>query len=262
MCFELDSQPPIAPIAGAAVDAEDLALRSTDGTEFAAYAARASEPKGPAVVVMPDVRGLFRFYEELALRLAEQGYDSIAIDYFGRTAGVGKRDDEFPFQEHVAQTKLGYLTQDVAAAVRELRARPSLEDRPVFTVGFCFGGSNSWLQAAGGHGLAGAIGFYGNPTRPGRDGSPPVIDRVAEFECPVLGLMGGDDPGIPAEEVQRYRDALTEAGVEHDVRMYDGAPHSFFDRRYEEHADASADAWERVLAFIQSHSGALAGAGV
>ncbi len=129
----------------------------------------------------------------------------------------------------------------------------------MFTVGFCFGGSNSWLQAAGGHGLAGAIGFYGNPTRDGRDGSPPVIDRAREFECPILGLMGGDDPGIPVEEVQRYRKALTEAGIEHDIQIYDGAPHSFFDRRYEEHAEASADAWERVLTFIQSHSGAPAG---
>ena len=56
--------------------------------------------------------------------------------------------------------------------------------------------------------------------------------------------------------------ALTEAGVEHDVQIYDGAPHSFFDRRFEEHADASANAWERVLAFIQSHSKQLTGAGV
>ncbi len=95
MCFEIDSQPPITPIAGAAVDAQDLILRSTDGTEFAAYTVRAANPKGPAVVVMPDVRGLFRFYEELAIRFAEQGYDTIAIDYFGRTAGVDKRNDEF-----------------------------------------------------------------------------------------------------------------------------------------------------------------------
>lgn len=255
MCFELDSHPPVPPIAGAAVDAEDLILRSTDGTPFAAYAARSSEARGPAVVVMPDVRGLFRFYEELALRLAEHGYDAIAIDYFGRTAGVGKRDDEFPFAEHVAQTRLGHLTQDVAAAVRELRTGPGHERRPVFTVGFCFGGSNSWLQAAGGHGLAGAIGFYGNPTRAGRDGSPPAIDRVAEFECPILGLMGGDDPGIPGDEVRRYRDALAAAGIDHDIRTYDGAPHSFFDRRYEEHAEASADAWERLLAFIDAHTG-------
>lgn len=254
MCFELDARPPVPPIAGAAVDAEDLVLRSTDGTPFAAYAARSREPRGPAVVVMPDVRGLFRFYEELALRFAEHGYDAIAIDYFGRTAGVGKRGEEFPFAEHIAQTRLGHLTQDVAAAVRELRAGAGGERRPVFTVGFCFGGSNSWLQAAGGHGLAGAIGFYGHPGRAGRDGSPPAIDRVGEFECPILALMGGDDPGIPAEEIGRYEEALGAARVGHEIQIYEGAPHSFFDRSYEEHAEASADAWRRVLAFIDAHA--------
>lgn len=254
MCFELDSRPPVPPIAGASVDAEDLVLRSTDGTPFAAYAARSREARGPAVVVMPDVRGLFRFYEELALRFAEHGYDAIAIDYFGRTAGVGKREEEFTFAEHIAQTKLGYLTQDVAAAVRELRVGAGSERRPVFTVGFCFGGSNSWLQAAGGHGLNGAIGFYGHPTRAGRDGSPPAIDRVTEFECPILALMGGDDPAIPPEEVKRYEESLTAAGIENEVQIYQGAPHSFFDRRHEEHGEASADAWERVLAFIEAHA--------
>ena len=192
---------------------------------------------------MPDVRGLFRFYEELALRFAEHGYDAIAIDYFGRTAGVGKREEEFTFAEHIAQTKLGYLTQDVAAAVRELRVGAGSERRPVFTVGFCFGGSNSWLQAAGGHGLNGAIGFYGHPTRAGRDGSPPAVDRVTEFECPILALMGGDDPAIPPEEVKRYEESLTAAGIENEVQIYQGAPHSFFDRRHEEHGEASADAW-------------------
>ena len=254
MCFEIDSRPPVAPIAGASADAEDLVLRSTDGTPFAAYSARSRDPLGPAVVVMPDVRGLFRFYEELALRLAEHGYDAIAIDYFGRTAGVGKRGEEFSFAEHIARTRVGSLTQDVAAAVRELRAGAGAERRPVFTIGFCFGGSNSWLQAAAGHGLAGAIGFYGHPTRAGRDGSPAAIDRVGEFECPILALMGGDDPGIPPEEVARYEEALTAAGIASEVRVYDGAPHSFFDRRYEEHAEASADAWARVLAFIETHA--------
>ncbi len=61
--------------------------------------------------------------------------------------------------------------------------------------------------------------------------------------------------------MQKYRSALAEAGVEHEIEIYEGAPHSFFDRRYEEHAEASADAWRRVLDFIQAHSKQLAGAG-
>ena len=72
--------------------------------------------------------------------------------------------------------------------------------------------------------------------------------------APILGLMGGADAGIPVDEVRAFEQALAEAGVEHEIEVYDGAPHSFFDRKQEEFADASADAWNRVLAFIARYS--------
>ena len=74
MCFDYESLPPIPVIAGAAVSHTDLELRSADGTVFAAFAALPDEPSAVGVVVLPDVRGLYRFYEELALRFAERGY--------------------------------------------------------------------------------------------------------------------------------------------------------------------------------------------
>ena len=90
MCFELDSLPPIPPLSGGApVRSEDVTLEAADGTRFAAFVALPDEPGPVGVVVLPDVRGLYRFYEELALRFAERAYPSVAIDYFGRTAGVG-----------------------------------------------------------------------------------------------------------------------------------------------------------------------------
>jgi carboxymethylenebutenolidase len=69
--------------------------------------------------------------------------------------------------------------------------------------------------------------------------------------CPILALMGGDDPGIPADVIEEYRRALEAAGVDNEVVTYDGAPHSFFDRQQEAFADESADAWRRTLAFIE-----------
>src|SRR5262245_11105898 len=112
MCHDHDSAPPVPQIAGAAISHEDLVLEAADGNRFAAFRATPDEPAGAGVVVLPDVRGLYRFYEELALRLAERGYAAIAIDYFGRTAGVGKRDDDFPYPDHVALTTADGIQRD------------------------------------------------------------------------------------------------------------------------------------------------------
>jgi carboxymethylenebutenolidase len=246
VCFELDSVPPIPVISGAAVSHEDLVLEARDGNRFAAFLATPDEPSGTGVVILPDVRGLYRFYEELALRFAERGYTALALDYFGRTAGVEKRGDDFEYMEHVQQTTQEGVQADTAAAVAHLRG---LGCSSVFTVGFCFGGRNSWLAAASGHGLAGAVGFYGMPAE--RDGRPGPTHRAAEIEAPILALQAGDDGHITAEHNEAFDQALEKAGVEHEVVTYDGAPHSFFDRRQEDFADASEDAWNRVLAFIE-----------
>ncbi|MDX6466268.1 MAG: carboxymethylenebutenolidase [Gaiellaceae bacterium] len=249
MCFDSDSLPPIPVISGAAVSHDDLVLEAADGNRFAAFSASPDEPSSVGVVILPDVRGLYRFYEELALRFAERGYPAIAFDYFGRTAGVEKRDDDFEYMPHVQQTTPEGVQADVAAAVAQLRANGATS---VFTVGFCYGGRNSWLAAASGHELAGAIGFYGMPGE--RNGQPGPTERAAEIAAPILALQGGADEHILPEHNAAFDEALTEAGVEHDVVVFEGAPHSFFDRKQEEFADASDDAWRRVLAFIEQHS--------
>ena len=252
MCFDSDSLPPIPAISGAAVSHDDLVLEAADGNRFAAFAATPDEPSGAGIVILPDIRGLYRFYEELALRFAERGHAAVAIDYFGRTAGAEKRDGDFEWGPHVEQTTGEGVQADVAAAVARLRDDGATS---VFTVGFCFGGRHSWLAAAGGHGLAGAIGFYGRPGV-GRDGSAGPTSRAGELRAPILALMGGADEGIPVDVVREFEQALDEAGVEHEIEIYDGAPHSFFDRKFEEFAEASADAWDRTLAFIERQSGA------
>ena len=176
MCFELDSEPPIPAISGAAVSHDDLVLEAADGNRFAAFLATPEEPAATGVVILPDVRGLYRFYEELALRFAERGFAAIALDYFGRTAGVAKRDAHFEYREHVDATTPGSVQADVAAAVSRLR---ELGSTSIFTVGFCFGGRSSWLAAASGHGLSGAIGFYGMPGE--RGGAPGPTQRAGEL---------------------------------------------------------------------------------
>src|SRR5438128_11436027 len=139
MCFDLDSSPPVPPAWGAAVSHDELVLESGDGNRFAAFRASPDEPPAAGIVILPDVRGLYRFYEELALRFAERGYTALAFDYFGRTAGGDKRGDDFEYMPHVQQTTPEGVQADVAAAVDYLRG---LGIDRIFTVGFCFGGRN------------------------------------------------------------------------------------------------------------------------
>jgi carboxymethylenebutenolidase len=249
MCFDTDSLPPIPVISGAAVSHDDLVLESADGNRFAAFLATPDEPATRGIVILPDVRGLYRFYEELALRFAERGYPAIAFDYFGRSAGVEKRGEDFEYMPHVQQTTPEGVQADVAAAVAHLRGAGCTS---IFTVGFCFGGRNSWLAAAAGHDLAGAVGFYGMPAE--RNGVPGPTQRASEIAAPILALQAGADEHILAEHNTAFDEALAAAGVEHDVVTYDGAPHSFFDRKQEQFADASDDAWRRVLAFVERYS--------
>jgi carboxymethylenebutenolidase len=246
MCYSDDARPPLPPIGGAAADQGDMHLTAADGNTLMAYFARAAQPTGAGMVVMPDVRGLHGFYKELAQRFAEAGIDAVAIDYFGRTAGDEPRDEGFEYRPHVEKTTPDGVAADVRAAVEFFRSGQMGDVRAVFTVGFCYGGAQSWRQSAAGHGLAGCIGFYGVPAR--------VRDAVPRMESPLLLLVAGAD-FTPQEEFQKFDGELTEAGVPHRMVVYPGAPHSFFDRTFEEHREACEDAWRQVLDFVRERSG-------
>lgn len=246
MCYGDDARPPLPPISGAAADHGDLVLTASDGTEFAAYFARASEPTGAGMVVMPDVRGLHEFFKDLARRFAEAGIDSVAIDYFARTAGMGDRSDAFEYMPHVQQTTAEGIAADTAAAIEYLRSKDGGAVKSVFTVGFCFGGSNSWNQSALNPEVSGCIGFYGRPMR-----SEPYI---ANMKAPLMIMVAGADGATTPEQSQEFDRELTRAGVPHEQHIYKDAPHSFFDRSYEQWKEACDDAWRRMLDFVKRHS--------
>jgi carboxymethylenebutenolidase len=250
MCFDHDSRPPIIPDPSGMRDAREVELEAGDGNRFAAYVARAAQPTGAGIVILPDVRGLHAYYKELAERFAEHGVDAIAIDFFGRSAGIGDRGPGFDYNPHVAATTYAGLTADIRAAAVRLRQDASI-DR-LYTTGFCMGGRIAFLTAGlADLELAGVIGFYGWPTGSARNDTPAPADVVSTFTCPVLGIFGGADQGITADVVATFERALTDAGVEHCLTTYDGAPHSFFDRKAAEFAEASDGAWAETLGFMR-----------
>ncbi|MGH8935428.1 MAG: dienelactone hydrolase family protein [Acidimicrobiia bacterium] len=246
MCFDGVARPPQPPRTGASAGGRRLTLAGGDGTEVAARLAATSAADAPGIVILPDVRGLHPYYELLAEAFAQAGLHALAIDLYSRTAGTAYRDDDFDFAPHRERVTDEQVASDVRAAAAHLRG---LGCGRVFVVGFCFGGRQALLQASR-PGIDGVIGFYGSPTRQGPEGRSPLAEaREGPVRCPVLALYGGADQGIPAADIEAYDAALEAAGVPHRMVVYPGAPHSFFDRTMDEHAEACADAWRRILEF-------------
>lgn len=251
MCYDDKAMPPTPPGASGPAKGEDIVLISRDGTEFAAfYAGPTGDTHNAQVLIYPDVRGLHNFYKELALRFAEVGYPALALDYFGRTAGLTPRDDSFEFMPHVQQLQLDSFFSDVSTCRGYLRDKNPA--RGIFVVGFCMGGSLALISGTQrDFEFKGLIPFYAGMTR-NFGGQGTLLDFADRVQYPVLGLFGGADQGIPESDVRKLEEKLNTAGVENEIVIYPGAPHSFFDRRAADYAEASADAWQRILAFIQA----------
>jgi len=252
MCFETTARPPLPPIAGGAGTAgtERLTLEATDGNRFRAFTTRAVDPDAPGIMILPDVRGLHPYYEDLAVRFAESGVHATAMDYFGRTAGLDEHGDDFDFMSHVQRITPDGTGADTAATIAHIRSPAGGGAARVYSVGFCMGGRISFNQAWRDHGLAGVIGFYGGPQGRGPDDETAPVRLAPQYHCPVLGLFGGADANIPPDAIEDFRRTLDEAGVQNEMVTYPGAPHSFFDRSFAEHREACDDAWRRMLAFV------------
>jgi len=252
MCFDPLATPPQLPadVATGEVSSTELVL-GADDARFRAHLSLASDPSGTAVVILPDVRGLFGYYEQLTTRLAAAGHHAIALDYFGRTAGLSPRASDFEFMPHIKQTTPEQIRHDIAACIAALRERADVAR--VVTLGFCFGGSQSYLATTDvSLGLSGAIAFYGglDPSRLGV--FPRPADEAASMRGPLLALYGGADASITPELRDEFDAALTSAGIAHEFVVYPGAPHSFFDRSHDEHRAECDDAWRRTLTFLGS----------
>jgi carboxymethylenebutenolidase len=254
VCFDHDSRPPILPIAGGALDSSELTLIADDGNRFRAFAARPAEPTGAGILVLPDVRGLHAYYEDLALRFAEHGVDALAIDYFGRTAGADRREPGFDYSPHVTQLTWTGLTADLRAGATYIRSEKGGNVRDLFAIGFCVGGRISFLAATLGLDLAGVIGFYGWPVGAHRSNTPTPIDVTEQIASPVLALFGGADDAIPSGAIESFEASLKVAGVESRVITFPDAPHSFFDKKADEYSRTSEAAWAEVLGFVRSNS--------
>jgi carboxymethylenebutenolidase len=257
MCYDADAVPPLygAPIT--ATTSSRIRLTASDGAPCAAYCSLPAEPSGPGVLVLPDNRGLFGFYEALTRRLAEQGLPALAVDYFGRSAGPAYQDRPASFAElpnlmaHLRALTRDGLYADFDAGLAHLRGPDGGACRRVVSLGFCMGGRFAFLTAHRRFALAGAVGLYGFPDE--LNGAPGPIQLAGELAAPVLGLFAGADEGIPPTMVAAFDDALTVAGNPHEIITYPGATHGFFEADAGSFEQECADVWRRVLDFARKH---------
>lgn len=205
--------------------------------------APATAPKG-AVLVIHENKGLTDWVRSVASRLAGAEYSALAIDLLSGSGGTATFTDpaqataeltKIPPEESVANLKSGLDELARRAPGAKLAA-----------VGFCLGGGMVWrLLASGEPRLAAAVPFYG-PT-------PENPDFAGSKNAAVLGFYGSLDDRVNATK-ETAEQALTSAGLVHELVVEEGADHAFFNdtgERYD--PTAAADAWQRVQDWFGDH---------
>jgi len=234
--------------------ASTVTLATPDG-EMALYDA---EPVGQArggVIVLQEAFGVNDHIEDVCRRFAAEGYRAVAPHLFHRSGDpvLDYSNVEKVMPHFQALSEQGLL-DDLDAALGHL-ASAGFEGTQVGVVGFCMGGTVAFLSAARRY-LGAAVTFYGGGVAQGRLGMPSLVDLAAELKTPWLGLFGDLDQGIPVEQVESLREAVTRAPVPSEVVRYSEAGHGFHcDKRESYHEASAKDAWRRTLEWFARHVG-------
>jgi len=228
---------------------ETIELESTGGPMGLSIA----EPVGPpggAVVVVQEAFGVNDHIQDLCRRFADEGYLAVAPHLFHRTGDpvVGYEDVQEVMGQIMALRADG-IEADLDATLTHLEGL-GFDAGRVGAVGFCLGGSISYLAAAR-YPLGAAVTFYGGGIGEGRFGIPPLVDLAARLQAPWLGLFGDRDQTIRVDQVEALRAASSRASVPTEVVRYADADHGFHcDARDSFHEASAKDAWQRTLDWL------------
>jgi carboxymethylenebutenolidase len=210
----------------------------------------------PALLLIPDVRGLYEHYRDVSRRFAAEGFLTFAIDLYSREGAPDLPDMDAVFR-WIQQLPDRRVVADLQAAVAFLASRNDVRADAIGITGFCMGGQYALMAACMSERLAACVSWYGmvryqetNETKPA---SP--LDLAPSLHCPYLGLFGADDALIPNKDVEQLRKILSDNAKTFEIKSYAGAGHAFFnDARPDAYRpEAAADAWPRALAFLRKH---------
>ena len=239
-----------------ALHSDELAF-ARDGDTVRGYAAW---PNGrgpfPGLLCIPDVRGLSDHYRDVARRFARAGFFTFAIDLYSRE-GAPDLPDMAAVARWIRALPDRRVLGDLAGAVRCLAGRAEVRADRVGITGFCLGGQYALLAACTVDGLAACVSWYGMLRYAERSDAKPAspLELAPDLRCAYLGLFGADDALIPLPDVEELRAILDRAHKSHEIHIYPGAGHAFFnDTRPDTYRPAAAAAaWPRAVGFLRQH---------
>jgi carboxymethylenebutenolidase len=235
------------------IEAGTVEVQSTD-RKIPAYLARpAGKGKHPVVLVNSEIFGVHEWVKDVCRRLAKAGYVAVAPDLFVRAGDPSKLTDMQAVMKIVAATPEAQVLGDTDATLKYVAAQPYADIKRLAATGFCWGGGATWRDCETHGQFKCGVAWYG-PLKAGPYPRVAPLEAVKDLKCPVLGLYGGQDRGIPQADVEAMRAAAKAAGKDVEIIVYPDAQHGFLaDYRPSYNAQASADAWGKMLAFFKAH---------
>lgn len=210
----------------------------------------------PVVVVIEEIFGVHEYIKDTCRRLAKLGYCAVAPEFYARLGDLSKMTDvPTIIRDVISKAPDTTLQSDLAAAVAFVRASGRGHATRLAVTGFCRGGRNVWITAATNAEVKAAVAWYG-PVGGATSAIQPrtPTDLAGELKCPLLGLYGGADTGIPVEQVHAAEAKAKAAGKTVEIHVYPEAPHGFHaDYRPSYRAEAAADGWQRMLAWFRTY---------
>ncbi|MDB5289903.1 MAG: Dienelactone hydrolase-related enzyme [Phycisphaerales bacterium] len=206
--------------------------------------------KAPVVIVIHEIFGESDWIRSVADQLAADGFIAIAPDMLSGHGKDGGGTDTFAGRDDVVKAIRGLKPEEVMAdlnASREYGAKLPASSGKTATIGFCWGGGQSFAYATAQPGLSAAVVYYG---------TPPAEDALAKIACPILGLYGGNDNRVTAT-VEPTAAAMKKLGKPYTPHVYDGAGHGFLraqDGANGANKKAADQAWPATIEFLRANT--------
>ena len=236
------------------IDTGDAKIKVSGGEMPVYFARPAGVQNPPIILVAMEIFGLHEYIRDVTRRVAKLGAFAVAPDYYFRMGDLTRITEINKLMPLVNSKSDAELISDLDATVEWASSQGGDKTR-LGIMGFCRGGRTVWEYCAANAGVKAGVAFYGSLADPPAQKSiwpKSPLQLAPEMKSPVLGLYGGDDQGIPAEQIDEMKAALKSAGKTAEFKIYPGAPHGFHaDYRPSYRKDAAEDAWQQMAAWFE-----------